>query len=324
LKGDVEFIMYYIGVDMGGTKIAVGIVNEKGDIISKDSIPTYRERGYEEVVKDMGLLILRLIKAQKLFVSDFEYIGIGLPGSINKKDGILIYANNFGYHNAPIADELRKYIDLPVFLENDANCAALAENVAGAAIGTQNSITITLGTGVGGGIVVGGKVYSGFNDAAGEIGHTVILSDGKECTCGRKGCWEVYASATGLIAQTKRAAFKNPESLINTLVKGNLDNIDAKTAFDAEREGDKTGSQVVEQYIKYIAEGIIDLINIFTPEVLVVGGGVSKEGENLLGRLKKIVYDNIYFKGEPKTKILEAKMGNDAGIIGAAMIGREG
>ncbi|HHV60280.1 MAG TPA: ROK family protein [Clostridiaceae bacterium] len=313
----------YIGVDMGGTKIAAGIVDPQGNILAKDSIPTLRERGYKEVIKDMAELILRLIKTYNFDVKDFEYIGVGIPGSINKKEGILIYANNFDYNNAPIAAELQKYINLPVYLENDANCAALGEYVAGAAIGTKNSVTITLGTGIGGGIVLGGKIYSGFNDAAGELGHTVIASGGEKCTCGREGCWEAYASATALIAQTKKAVLENPDSIINRLVDKDLEKIDAKTAFDAERLGDRTGAQVVEQYIKYLAEGLTNIINIFTPEILAIGGGVSKEGENLLGRVREMVEKNIYFKGEPKTRIVQAKMGNDAGIVGAAMIGRE-
>jgi len=313
----------YIGVDMGGTKIAAGIVDPQGNILAKDSIPTLRERGYKEVIKDMAELILRLIKTYNFDVKDFEYIGVGIPGSINKKEGILIYANNFDYNNAPIATELQKYINLPVYLENDANCAALGEYVAGAAIGTKNSVTITLGTGIGGGIVLGGKIYSGFNDAAGELGHTVIASGGEKCTCGREGCWEAYASATALIAQTKKAVLENPDSIINRLVDKDLEKIDAKTAFDAERLGDRTGAQVVEQYIKYLAEGLTNIINIFTPEILAIGGGVSKEGENLLGRVREMVEKNIYFKGEPKTRIVQAKMGNDAGIVGAAMIGRE-
>jgi glucokinase len=313
----------YIGVDMGGTKIAAGIVDPQGNILAKDSIPTLRERGYKEVIKDMAELILRLIKTYNFDVKDFEYIGVGIPGSINKKEGILIYANNFDYNNAPIAAELQKYINLPVYLENDANCAALGEYVAGAAIGTKNSVTITLGTGIGGGIVLGGKIYSGFNDAAGELGHTVIASGGEKCTCGREGCWEAYASATALIAQTKKAVLENPDSIINRLVDKDLEKIDAKTAFDAERLGDRTGAQVVEQYIKYLAEGLTNIINIFTPEILAIGGGVSKEGENLLGRVREMVEKIIYFKGEPKTRIVQAKMGNDAGIVGAAMIGRE-
>ena len=173
---------------------------------------------------------------------------------------------------------MQKYLDLPVYVDNDANCAALAESAAGAAKGTKTSVTITLGTGIGSGIIIDGKVYSGFNFAGGEIGHTVIVVDGEQCTCGRKGCWEAYASATALIRQTKRAAVENPESAINKLVDGDLDKIDAKTAFDAAKLGDETGEAVVKQYIKYIAEGVINVINIFMPEVLVIGGELVKKG----------------------------------------------
>ena len=207
-------------------------------------------------------------------------------------------------------------------MDNDAHCAALAESAAGAEKGTNSSVTITLGTGVGSGIIIDGKVYSGFNFAGGEIGHTVIVVDGEPCGCGRKGCWESYASATALIRQTKQAAKENPESAINKLVDGDMNKVDAKTAFDAAKLGDKTGEMVVKQYIRYIAEGIINVINIFMPEVLVIGGGVCKEGDYLLNPLKEIVKEGVYSKEEiPQTEIKIAQMGNAAGIVGAAMLG---
>lgn len=314
--------MYYIGIDLGGTKIAAGLVNKEGRIIRKSSVPTYRDRDYKQIIKDMALLVQDILKVENLTLNNIERIGIGLPGSVNKKEGKLFYANNFKAQNIPVAYEMRKHINVPVYIENDANCAALAESVAGAAKDTSNSLTITLGTGIGGGIIIGGKIYSGFNSAAGELGHMVIEKNGENCTCGRKGCWESYASAVGLIRQTRKAAEKKPESLINTLVNNDLSKIDAKTAFDAERQGDKTGTAVVNQYIKYLSEGIVNLINIFTPEVLVVGGGISKEGENLLERLRENVKKHVYFKGEPSTKIVTAQLGNDAGIVGAAMTGQ--
>jgi len=315
--------MYYIGIDLGGTNIAVGLVDEEGHIIHKDNMPTGKHRPYQDIVKDMAMLVLKVIKDAGKDIKDVKSVGIGSPGTPDNEKGILVYANNLtNFVNVPLRAEMQKYIDLPIILDNDANCAALAESVAGAAKGTNSSVTITLGTGVGSGVILDGKIYGGFNYSAPEMGHMIIELDGEPCTCGRNGCWEAYASATGLIEQTKRAAEKNPDSLINKLVDNDLSKIDAKTAFDAAKQGDKTGQEVVDKYIYYLAEGIINVINIFAPEVLVIGGGVSKEGEYLLKPLRERVYKYVYFKEEPQTKITTAKMGNDAGIVGAAMLGR--
>jgi glucokinase len=315
---------YYVGIDLGGTKIAAGLVDESGKILHKDSTPTMREREYPEIVKDMAMLAHKVIKDSGVDINEVSSIGIGAPGTPDNEKGIIVYANNLKFNNAPIRLEMHKYIDLPVYIDNDANVAALAESVAGAAKGARHSITITLGTGVGSGIIIDGKIYAGFNYAGAEMGHMTIISDGELCTCGRRGCWEAYGSATGLIEQTKAAARQNPDSLINSLVGGDLDRIDAKTAFDAAKQGDPTGERVVKQYIKYVAEGLINVINIFTPEVLVIGGGVCKEGEYLLKPLRELISKDIYCKeGVPLTQLKVAQMGNDAGIIGAAMLGKD-
>lgn len=315
--------MYYIGVDLGGTNIAVGLVDEEGRIVHKDSIQTGRDRSYKDIIKDMAMLAVKVTKDAGRDIKDVKCVGIGSPGTTDSERGILVYANNLpDFVNVPLRAEMQKYIDLPIFLDNDANCAALAESVAGAAKGTSSSVTITLGTGVGSGVIIDGKVYSGFNYSAPEMGHMVIELDGEQCTCGRKGCWEAYASATALIRQTKAAVQKNPQSLINKLVNNDLSKINAKTAFDAAKQGDETGIEIVDKYIYYLAEGIINVINIFAPEVLVIGGGISKEGEYLLKPLRERVYKHVYFKEEPQTRIVIAQMGNDAGIVGAAMLGR--
>lgn len=314
--------MYRVGIDLGGTNIAAGLVNMDGNIVYKDSVPTQRERPYQEIIKDMAMLTKKVIEESKVPMEEVKSIGVGSPGTPDCKNGIIVYNNNLNFRNVPIREEMQKYINLPVYVDNDANCAALAESAAGAAKGTSTSVTITLGTGIGSGIIIDGKVYSGFNFAGGEIGHTVIMVDGEQCTCGRKGCWEAYAAATALIRQTKCAAKENPESIINKLVDGDLDKVDAKTAFDAAKLGDKTGEAVVKQYIRYIAEGVINVINIFMPEVLVIGGGVCKEGDYLLNPLKEIVSAGVYSREEiPQTQIKTAQLGNDAGIVGAAMLG---
>ncbi|MDD5603558.1 MAG: ROK family protein [Eubacteriales bacterium] len=315
--------MYYIGIDLGGTNIAAGITDEKGRIIRKDSIPTRKEREYPEVIKDMAAIALKVAQDAGVPLSQVKSIGIGAPGTPDTKNGRIIYANNLKFRNAPVRDEMHKYTDLPIYIDNDANCAALAESVAGAAKGAANSITITLGTGLGGGIVINRRIYSGFNDAGGELGHMVIVVDGVQCTCGRKGCWEAYASATGLIAMAVKAMKENPDSLMNDLTGGgNPDKMDAKIPFDAARQGDATGVRVVGEYIKYLGEGLINIINIFQPDVLVIGGGICKEGEFLLKPLKERIASGVYSRPEvSQTAIRTAEMGNDAGIIGAAMLG---
>ncbi|MFO7153486.1 MAG: ROK family glucokinase [Caldicoprobacter oshimai] len=315
--------MYYIGIDLGGTNIAVGLVDEEGKIIHKDSVPTLNEREYPEIIKDMAMLSLKVIEDSGVSLKDVKSIGIGSPGTPNSEEGILVYANNLKFRNVPMRAEMQKYVDLPVYLDNDANVAALAESVAGACKGAKHSVTITLGTGVGTGVVIDGKVYSGFNNAAAEMGHMVIVVDGEQCTCGRKGCWEAYASATALIRQTKKAAVANPDSLINKLVDGDLSKINAKVPFDAARQGDRVGLQIVEEYMKYLAEGLANVINIFQPEIIAIGGGISKEGEYLLAPLRKLVSERIYtLEGVPQTRIVAAQLGNDAGIVGAAMLGK--
>lgn len=315
--------MHYLGIDLGGTNIATGILDENMKIIRKGSVPTGRDRHYSEIIRDMALLALKLIDETGLSVKDIPYIGIGSPGIADRENGILLFNGNLRFNHVPIRQEMQKSIPLPVYLENDANCAALAEGLVGAARDVEDSITVTLGTGIGGGVILGNRIFTGFNGMAGEIGHTVIRLEGEKCTCGRDGCWEAYASATALIRQTRRAAEADPDSAIHRLVQGNLDNISAKTAFDAMREGDPTGIKVVNQYIRYLAEGIANMINIFQPSKIVIGGGISKEGENLLQPLREVVRELSFFgTGDiPQTRIVCAETGNDAGIIGAAMLG---
>ncbi len=314
--------MYYIGVDLGGTNIAAGLTDESGRILAKGSVPTHREREYPEIIKDMADLILDLIKQEGMKPEAFESIGVGSPGVPDCKAGEIVYANNLRFRNVPLRKELQKYIDLPVYVNNDANIAAYAESVIGAAKGAKIAVAITIGTGIGGGVIIDGKIFSGFNNAASELGHMLLNMDGEKCGCGRNGCWEAYASATACIRQTKKAALENPDSLINKLVGGELEKIDAKTAFDAAKQGDVTAKQVVDQYIRYIGEGLATIVNVFQPEVIVIGGGVSKEGEFLLAPLRRFVTENTFAPAQ-NIKIAElrvAQMGNDAGIAGAAML----
>lgn len=313
--------MYYLGVDLGGTNISVGVVNEEGKIIHRGSTPTMKDRGYQAIVKDMADLCLKLLEEKQINLKDVHSIGIGSPGLPDIEKGILVYSNNLDFDNVPLCAEMKKHINLPVFIENDANCAALGESIDGAAKGYKNSITVTLGTGVGGGIILNGKIFSGSFCGGGEIGHMVIVADGEPCTCGRNGCWETYVSATALIREARISAAKYPNSKIFELVNGNIKLIDAKIPFDAAELGDDIAKALIYEYFKYLAIGLGNLINIFQPEIIAIGGGVCAQGENIIKPVTKLV-NNMIYGGAIKTKIVVAKLENDAGIVGAAMLGK--
>lgn len=314
--------MYYIGVDLGGTNIAAGIVNEKGEMLKKGSVPTNAKRSADEIIKDMGELCKKLMAEQGITADDVQYAGIATPGTADHDNGIVVYANNLPFENYPLAAKLTEFSGIKkVLIENDANAAAKGEAEMGAAKGCNNSVMITLGTGVGGGIIIDKKVYSGFNYAGGELGHVVIEVDGAQCSCGRKGCWEAYSSATGLINMTK-AKMQETKDTVMWEIAPSLDDVDGKTAFDAMRKNDKAGKEVVDKYIKYLAAGLINMINIFQPEVLVIGGGICKEGENLTKPLQEYIDREEYARSnKQRTTVKIASLGNDAGIIGAAMLG---
>jgi glucokinase len=310
----------YIGVDLGGTNIDIGLVDNKLKVIQKKSINTKPERGYKEIISDIAKVSKKIIDCSGLKESDITSIGIGIPGTVNKSEGIVTFACNIFFENIPLVKELNKYFNIPIYIDNDANCAALGEALTGAAKDYENSVTIMLGTGVGGGIILNGKIYNGFNGSAGEIGHMVIKSEGYPCNCGRRGCFETLASASALIRMAKISLKDNLESKINELTNFNIGNLNGKIIFDACKLGDKVSIEVVDNYINYLAEGITNIINIFAPEVIVIGGGISKEGEYLLKPLRKKVYKYVYFKGKPQTQIKCSQLGSDAGIIGAAQL----
>jgi glucokinase len=245
---------YYVGIDLGGTNIKAGIVNDKGEIVCKDKMKTFASREPVEIVRDMAALATKVIGQAKLKIEDVEAIGIGSPGTPDNDTGYLIYANNLPFNNLPMRSEIRKYVDLPVYIDNDANVAALAESVSGGAAGASNAVAITLGTGVGGGVVINRRIYSGFNHAGCEIGHMVVKAGGEYCTCGRRGCIEAYSSASALVRDTMRAAKNNPDSVLNRLIAENGGEADGRTAFIAMREGDAAAKVVVDNYIEMLAE----------------------------------------------------------------------
>lgn len=318
--------MYYIGIDLGGTNIAAALVDESGKVSHKVSIPTDAKLGKETVIGGLIKVCEMVLENSGIGRDELKSIGIGIPGGVDAEKGYIIMCPNIqAISGTDIVSPIKEKFNIPVFINNDANCAALGEVVAGGAKGADKAIFIILGTGVGGGIVIDGKIYSGFNGIAGEIGHIVITMDGRECGCGRKGCWEAYASASGLIKTTREVMEKYPDSVMWEMVGNNLDEISGRTSFDAMRKGDKAGQEAVDIYIGHLAAGVVDMINIFQPEVICIGGGISHEGSYLLDPLQKVV-DAQKYAGDSKdvvhSRIVCATLGNDAGIVGAAMLGR--
>ena len=313
--------MYRIGIDLGGTNVAVGIVNKNHKIVHKVSIPTPKKASADKITDTMAQAVNLALDEAKINIDEIESFGIGSPGSVDPINGVVIYANNINMLDTPICNMMEQRIGKKFYVENDANAAAYGEYIAGAGVGTKNFVAITLGTGLGGGIIIDGKIYSGSNHAGGELGHTVIQMHGEKCTCGRNGCWEAYASATALINQTKQAMCRYPDSAMWRLCGNDIEKVDGKTAFDAMRANDIAGIMVVEHYCEYVGVGIANIINTFQPEMICIGGGISKEKENLTVPIVRFINGENYARRIPNgVQVKTAALGNDAGIIGAAYI----
>ena len=313
--------MFYIGIDLGGSNIKAGAVDADGKILAKGSVKTQAERPYEEICADMAALAKDVAAKAGIPLEDVKGIGVGAPGIIDSENGVVVYSCNFRQSDIPLAGEIQKHTGLPVRVGNDANAAALGEALFGGGKSYDDSVLLTLGTGVGGGVIIGKKIVEGFKSAGGEVGHMVIRAGGQPCNCGRRGCFEAYASATALVRMTKEAMLKDTGSLMWALCGGDIVNAGGQTAFTAMKQGDRTGKSVVRKYIKYLGEGIVNLINILRPEAVILGGGVCAEGEYLLAPLRKFIKKHSYgSKYIPQTKLSAAELGNDAGIVGAASL----
>lgn len=312
--------MNYLGIDLGGINVAAAVVDEKGVILSRGKLSTPRT-GAEAVAAAMAEAARQAVEGGGCTLADIAAVGIGAPGVIDPKLGVVEYWSNLDFHQVPLAAMLSERLGRPVFLENDANAAALGEYAAGAGKGSDSMVAITLGTGVGGGAVLGGRLYTGFNYAGLEVGHFVIEYNGRLCTCGRRGCFETYASATAIIKRARERMEGARDSLLWKLADGALDKVEARTVFDAADRGDLLARELVEEYQSYLACGITSLINIFQPEIFCVGGGVAGAGEALLGPVRAIVEREDYARDCKKRTVLTlARLGNDAGIIGAALL----
>lgn len=308
--------MYRVGIDLGGTNIAVGVVNDSFEIISYTTVPTEAHRPAEQVVATMAQAVQTVLAQAGLKAEDCAGIGVGAPGTCDVENGVVYRSYSLDWTDLPLAEMLGSYFPLPVLVNNDANCAALAEVKAGAAKGRSNIVLVTLGTGVGSGIVLDGKIYSGLKGNGAEMGHMTIQLDGEPCFCGCRGCWEAYASATALIRQAETAAKQHPASLLNRVGK-----IDGKRVFDAADQGDETAQAVIDRYCRYLAVGIVGIVNMLAPEMILVGGGISRQGERILAPVRAYVAKNSFDKRpEALPVIAPAQMGNEAGIVGAAAL----
>lgn len=314
---------YTIGVDLGGTNIAAGLVDGNNNIIDRVSCKTNLPRPEQEVEQEIAGLCRKLAQLHGLEIArDIAWVGIGTPGSVNPAQGMVEFNANFGYRDWALQKKMEELLHCRVYIENDANAAAYGEYLAGGAKGARCAVVITLGTGIGSGVIINGKIFAGFNSAGAEIGHTVIEIDGRPCMCGRRGCWEKYASARSLTEDTRKAMQAHPLNMMWDLVGGELNRVNAKTAFDAMRAGDELGKQLVEKYVYYVACGLINVINIFQPEIICIGGGISREGDALLKPIQLLVDAEDYARNsDHRTKIVTAQLRNDAGIIGAASLG---
>ncbi|MBR3750248.1 MAG: ROK family protein [Clostridia bacterium] len=306
--------MYKIGVDLGGTHIGVGLVKDN-KILSTYYTDTPKDRDFVKTVKAMADAINTLLEKNSVKLSQCDGIGIGSPGVAEEKTGNIVYSANFGWHDAPLRSELQRYIDLPVAMANDADAAGWAEYLLGAGRGSQSCITITLGTGIGGGMVINGKLFSGGMSGGGELGHVTLVADGRECGCGKKGCAEAYASATAMVKMASEQLAQHPESILNK-----VEQLNAKAVVDASRQGDELASKVFADYVNYLAHLIASIINLIAPQVIALGGGVAGAGEYLLEPLNKRVDRLILNKKLPRARIVCATMGSDAGILGAALL----
>lgn len=314
------FYMIRIGVDVGGTGIQVGVVSADNRIIREESIHTRTDLPFEEQLREMADCIISAVNNAGLTENDIESIGFGIPGIASAKTGEVIKCTNMGWHHLPFREVFNRYLNKPVYIDNDANVAALAESVAGVSAGTSSSVFITIGTGIGSGIIINGKVWSGAHHIGGELGHVIFDLDGVPCTCGNHGCLERYCSATALIRMAREAVAEQPDSLILTSVDNDPSRIEAKTVFDTARAGDPVAVKVYQYYISCLAQAIASVVNLLDPEVIVLGGGVSKAGDFLLDPLSREYRKYILFNDQTIPPLKLAVLGSEAGIIGAAML----
>ncbi len=317
--------MNYVGIDIGGTNLKAGLVDDSGNLLSTAKMKMSNLTDPDYMALTLHRLVEQLCDESDVPLSAVGSVGVGIPGTVEIRGGSIVYSCNLPWRGVPLRRLFHQYNKLPLYIENDANCAALGEYYAGAGRGTKRFITITLGTGIGAGIIHNSKISHGSNGMAGEVGHMVVQRDGEFCPCGRKGCWEQYASATALKRITKKYLEAAPHSILAEVVAENGGKVSGRSAFIAARMGCPVGQAACDEYIGWLALGIANVINIYQPDALAVGGGVSnEEDESLLFPLQKQVFEqSLPCPPEKRTRVVKAELGNKAGLIGAALLGKK-
>ncbi len=310
-----------IGIDLGGTTIKAGIVDSSGGILQQSFTSTRVADGFEAIVDDIVMLVKEILDKAALSISDIESIGIGIPGITDYSTGKVIYCTNLAWENVPLADRLKERLGVSVSIENDATVAALAESLFGSTKGVQNSVFLTLGTGIGGGIIINGRIFSGSHGAGAEIGHMIVGENFYNCNCGKNGCLETFASATAikryaahLVSGTKEA------TMLLELCENDTDKLEAKHVFNAAKAGDKLAMEIVDRMVKYLSIGIVNIYNLLDPDMIAIGGGVSKAGDFLLEKIKNKVKELVFNCNITYGDIVIAQLENEAGIVGAAFL----
>ncbi len=310
---------YYIGIDVGGTFVKAGIVDENGNIVADGKIASECDKGGNKLAENAATLVMRLLEKSGISKDQIVGAGMGFPGFIDSKNGIVVYSNNVRLSDFPVVEIMQAKLGLKVKVANDANVAALGEKMFGAGKEYNDMVMITLGTGVGAGIIIDGKLFEGNRSAGAEIGHMLLVHGGEQCTCGRKGCFEAYSSATALIRDTGRAMQNHKDSLMWEI--GSIDNVTGKTPFDYAKK-DKYAAEVVNNYIEMLGSALTDIANIFRPEAIIIGGGVCAQGDNLIVPLKQKIQSELFGAdfGSPEVVLRIAELGNKAGLLGAAAL----
>ena len=314
--------MKYVGVDIGGTNLKAGLVDESGELLATQKMKVASIADDEGLAWTVASLVQELARTVNIPVSDVASVGVGVPGTVEIRSGSINYTCNLPLRNVPLRKLFHRYLSIPLYIENDANCAALAEYLVGAGRDSKRFVTVTLGTGVGAGIIVDGKIWSGAHGAASELGHLIIEVDGIPCTCGKCGCTERYCSATAIIRMAKEACTLHPDCAILKAVNGDVDKITAKTVFDLAKEGDDIANRVFRRYVKYLTIANNNVVSFLDPDMIVLGGGVSRAGDFLLDAVRELLPKYLMYPVLPMPEIALAQLGNDAGIIGAALLGR--
>lgn len=315
--------MVYLGIDVGGTDVKIGILDENATILKQDSTPTGVGKPHQDIIRNMAETALSLLGEAGYTVDDVAAVGVGVPGIVDNKTGIVMRCVNMEWWDIPFRSEMQKYIPKPVILDNDANMAGFAESVCGVSAGTDSSVFITLGTGIGSGLIFNGKPWTGFHNAGGELGHVIMDIDGIPCTCGRKGCLERYCSTKALVRITRETAADHPESMLWSVTEHNLDNLNGKNIFACAMKGDPIALEAFNQYIHNLCLALSSVICLLDPEVIVLGGGLSKDGDFLLGAIHDKIKGCLAFPAVPYADIRIATLGANAGFIGAAMLAKK-